>query len=104
MNLRFTIGFLVVAVVLGAVVFALDKFNIAAPGSANATATASAGQDLQLFSFDDSKVNSFEIRQGDKSVKIQKTGEGGWVVADSGEPANKAAFTSLIVRMSTLRG
>src|SRR3954469_23954091 len=101
MNPRFTIGFLVVAIVLGAVVFGLDKFNIANPASADATATAGATQDLQLLQFDDSKVTAFELKQGDKSVKVQKNGDA-WVIADTGEPANRASFSSLIVRISQL--
>ena len=102
MNLRVTIGFLVVAVLLGVAVYGLDKFNIGPTPSANSTATAAAGQSLQVFSFDDSKVNAFEMRQGDKMVRIEKK-EDIWTIADTGESANRTSFNSLIVRMSQLR-
>ena len=104
MNYRVTIGFLAAAVVLGALVIGLDKFNIGPTqaAQANATATTTASQQPQIFSFDDSKVTSFELHQADKSVQIQKQGDT-WVVAGSGDPANKSSFTSLIVRMSQLK-
>ena len=104
MNLRVTIGFLAVAVILGVLVFGLDKFNIGptSAAQANATATTTASQQPQIFSFDDSKVTAFELHQADKSVQIQKQGDT-WVVAGTGDPANKSSFTSLIVRMSQLK-
>jgi Domain of unknown function (DUF4340) len=104
MNLRVTIGFLAVAVLLGVLVFGLDKFNIGptSAAQANATATTTAAQQPQIFSFDDSKVTAFELHQADKSVQIQKQGDT-WVVAGTGDPANKSSFTSLIVRMSQLK-
>src|ERR1700730_10574740 len=104
MNLRITIGFLAVALVLGVVVFGLDKFNIGPTASANATATAvaTAGQQPQVFQFDDQKVNAFELHQADKSVRVEKQPDG-WFVSGTTDPANKASFTSLIVRMSTLK-
>jgi hypothetical protein len=104
MNYRVTIGFLAVAVVLGVLVVGLDKFNIGPTqaAQANATATTTASQQPQIFSFDDSKVTTFELHQADKSVQIQKQGDT-WVIAGSGDPANKSSFTSLIVRMSTLK-
>jgi uncharacterized protein DUF4340 len=104
MNYRVTIGFLAVAVVLGVLVIGLDKFNIGPTqaAQANATATTTASQQPQLFSFDDSKITTFELHQADKSVQIQKQGDT-WVVAGSGDPANKSSFTSLMVRMSQLK-
>ena len=104
MNYRVTIGFLAAAVVLGALVIGLDKFNIGPTqaAQANATATTTASQQPQIFSFDDSKVTTFELHQADKAVQIQKQGDT-WVIAGSGEPANKSSFTSLIVRMSQLK-
>jgi hypothetical protein len=102
MNLRVTLGFLVVAVLLGGIVFGLDKFNIGPTPTANSTATAAAGQNLQVVTFDDSKVSAFELRQGDKRVRIEKN-QDAWVVAGTGEPANRSSFNSLIVRMSQLR-
>ena len=104
MNYRVTIGFLAVAVVLGVLVVGLDKFNIGPTqaAQANATATTTASQQPQIFSFDDSKVTTFELHQADKSMQIQKQGDT-WVIAGSGDPANKSSFTSLIVRMSTLK-
>ena len=104
MNYRVTIGFLAVAVVLGVLVIGLDKFNIGPTqaAQANATATTTASQQPQIFSFDDSKVTTFELRQADKSVQIQKQGDT-WVIAGSGDPANKSSFTSLLVRMAQLK-
>jgi hypothetical protein len=104
MNFRVTIGFLAVAVVLGVLVFGLDRFNIGptATANANATATSTANQQPQIFSFDDSKVTAFELHQADKSVRVEKQGDA-WTVAGTSDPANRSSFTSLIVRMSTLK-
>jgi Domain of unknown function (DUF4340) len=104
MNLRVTIGFLAAAVVLGVLVFGLDKFNIGptATANANATATTTASQQPQIFSFDDTKVTAFELHQGDASARIEKQNDT-WTVAGSGAPANKTSFNSLILRMSQLK-
>jgi hypothetical protein len=104
MNLRVTIGFLAAAVVLGVLVFGLDKFNIGptATANANATATTTAGQQPQIFSFDDTKVSAVELRQGDKMVRVEKQGDG-WVIAGTNDPANRTSFNSLILRMSQLK-
>lgn len=104
MNYRVTLGFLAVAAVLAALVIGLDKFNIGptSTAKANATSTTTAAQQPQILSFDDSKVTAFELHQGDQSVRIEKQSDA-WVVAGSGAPANKSSFTSLIIRMSTLK-
>jgi hypothetical protein len=104
MNLRITVGFLAVALVLSVLVIGLDKFNIGPTSSnnANATATTTAGQQPQVFQFDDSKVNAFELHQADKSVRVEKQPDG-WMVAGTSDPANRSSFTSLIIRMSTLK-
>jgi hypothetical protein len=104
MNYRVTIGFVAAALVLAALVIGLDRFNIGptASNNANATATTTAGQQPQIFQFDDSKVTAFELHQADKSVRIEKQGDA-WVIAGSGEAANRSSFTSLIVRMSQLK-
>jgi hypothetical protein len=104
MNFRVTIGFLVAAAVLAVLVVGLDKFNIGptATANANATSTTTAAQQPQIFSFDDTKVTAFELHQGDQSARIEKQGDN-WVVAGTGDPANQASFTSLIVRMSQLK-
>jgi hypothetical protein len=104
MNFRITIGFLAAAVVLAALVFGLDRFNVG-PTQANiaaATSTSGAAQTPAIFQFDDSRVNAFELHQGDKTVRVEKKGDS-WTVADSGDAANRASFSSLIVRMSTLK-
>jgi hypothetical protein len=105
MNLRVTIGFLLVAAVMGGLVFGLDKFNIGPTSSAlaNATATTTASQQPQVFQFDDQKVNALELRQADKVVRVEKQGDNPWVVAGTTDPANRSSFTSLIVRMSQLK-
>jgi Domain of unknown function (DUF4340) len=104
MNLRVTIGFVAVAALLAALVVGLDRFNIGPPSTANAdaTATATGNQQPQIFSFDDTKVTAFELHQGDKTARVEKQGDN-WVVAGTGDPANKASFTSLILRMSQLK-
>jgi hypothetical protein len=104
MNIRITIGFLAAAVVLAALVFGLDKFNIGptATANANATATTTASQQPQIFSFDDTKVTAFELHQGGNSVRIEKQNDT-WTVVGSGAPANKTSFNSLILRMSQLK-
>lgn len=104
MNLRVTIGFVAVAVVLAALVVGMDKFNFGpqSTANANATATATGNQQPQIFSFDDTKVNAFEVHMGDKSARVEKQGDN-WVVAGSGDPANKSSFTSLILRISQLK-
>ncbi|MDQ6675610.1 MAG: DUF4340 domain-containing protein [Chloroflexota bacterium] len=104
MNLRITIGFLAAALILSVLVIGLDKFNIGPTSSANAnaTATTTASQQPQIFQFDDSKVNAFELHQADKSVRVEKQ-PNGWMVAGTGDPANRVSFTSLITRMSTLK-
>jgi Domain of unknown function (DUF4340) len=104
MNYRVTIGFLAAAAVLAILVFGLDKFNIGptATANANATSTTTAAQQPQIFSFDDSKVNAFELHQGDQSARVEKQGSN-WVVSGTGDPANQASFSSLIVRMASLK-
>src|SRR6266849_2465836 len=105
MNIRVTLGFIVVALVLGAAVYGLDKFNIGptAAANANATATTTASQQPQIFQFDDQKVNAFELRQADKVVRVEKQSDNTWVVAGTPDRANRSSFSSLIVRMSTLK-
>ncbi|MBO0881335.1 MAG: DUF4340 domain-containing protein [Mycobacterium sp.] len=104
MNYRVTLGFLVAAAVLAVLVFGLDKFNIGPTptAAANATATATGSQQAQIFSFDDTRVTAFELRQGGQSVHIDKQGDT-WIVAGSGAPANKSSFNSLITRMAQLK-
>jgi hypothetical protein len=104
MNFRVTIGFLAAAAVLAVLVFGLDKFNIGptATANANATSTTTAAQQPQIFSFDDSKVTTVELHQADKSVLVNKQGDT-WTVASSGAPANHASFSSLLVRMASLK-
>jgi hypothetical protein len=104
MNFRITIGFLLAALVLGGLVFGLDKFNVGPTTSANANATATTTASLQpvIFQFDDSKVTAFELHQGEKTVRIEKQGDT-WMVAGTSDPANRSSFTSLILRMSQLK-
>ena len=104
MNLRVTIGFVAVAAVLAALVIGMDRFNIGPTTTANANATATATGNLQpqIYSFDDTKVTAFELHQGDKTARVEKQGDS-WVVARTGDPANKSSFTSLVLRMSQLK-
>jgi hypothetical protein len=104
MNPRVTLGFVAAVVILAALVFGLDKFNVGqGQAQANATATSAAGEELQIFQFDDKQVNAFEIHMGDKSARVEKQDDN-WTVAGTGDPANKSSFTSLIIRMSQLKG
>jgi hypothetical protein len=103
MNPRVTLGFLAALVVVALVVFGLDRFNVGPTAGASATATSVAGQSLEIFKFEDSKVTAFQIRQGENSVRIEKAADS-WTVAGSGEPANRSSFNSLMIRMSTLKG
>jgi Domain of unknown function (DUF4340) len=105
MNLRVTLGFLIVALVMGVLVVGLDKFNIGptAASKADATATTTASQQPQILQFDDQKVSAFELHQADKTVRVEKQGDGTWLVAGTSDPANRSSFTSLIVRMSQLK-
>src|SRR5258708_24135778 len=103
MNLRITIGFLVVALVLAVAVVGLDKFNIGPTASANATATAitTSGQQPQIFQFDDQKVNAFELHQADKSVRVEKQPDG-WIVAGRKHPAHPWSVPPPLHPMSPL--
>src|SRR6185312_14747022 len=80
----------------------LDKFNIGPTPAANSTATAVAGQSLQFITFDDTQVAAMELRQADKSARVEKN-QDAWTVAGTGEPANRIALNSLVSRMSQLR-
>ena len=104
MNYRVTVGFLAAALILAAIVTGLDRFNIGptAANQASGTATVTASQQPQIFSFDDTQVTRFEIRQGDKTVVIVKQNDQ-WTIESTSEPANRSSFTSLIVRMSQLK-
>ena len=102
MNYRVTVGFLVALAVVAAVVFGLDRFNIGPTPTANATATSVAGESLQIFRFEDARVTAFEVGQAERTVRVEKSGDA-WTIADTGEPANRSSFSSLIIRMSQLR-
>jgi hypothetical protein len=104
MNYRVTIGFLAAALVLAVIVVGLDRFNIGPTqtANANATATTTASQQPAILQFDDTKVTALELTQAENSVKVEKQGDT-WVVAGTADPANRSSFTSLLVRMSTLK-
>ena len=104
MNFRVTLGFLAAAAVLAVLVVGLDKFNVGptATANANATSTTTAAQQPQIFSFDNTKVTAFELHKGGQSVHIDNQ-DGNWVVAGTGDSANKSSFNSLISRMRTLK-
>jgi hypothetical protein len=105
MNLRITLGFLIGALVLGVLVVGLDKFNIGptSAAQANATATTTASLQPQIFQFDDTKVKALELHQADNSVRVEQQADRSWLVAGTGEPANKSSFSSLVARMSQLK-
>src|SRR5258708_35231518 len=100
MNFRITIGFLLAALVLGGLVFGLDKFNIGPTTSANAnaTATTTASQQPVIYQFDDSKVTAFELKQADNTVRIEKQADVR-VIAGTSHQANSSSFDSLIFRV-----
>jgi hypothetical protein len=104
MNYRITIGFLVAALAMAVLVFGLDRFNIGptATNIANATATTTASQQPSILAFDDSKAVAIELHMADQSVRVEKQNDN-WVVAGTGEPANRSSFMSLLVRLSQLK-
>ncbi len=101
MNLKVTAGFLVVLALLAAVVVGLDRFKV---GQSQATAEAAQDEALAIYQFDDRQATAFVARSGDKTVRFEKDGESNWKIAGSEEPPNKTALTSLLIRMSQLRG
>ena len=103
MNYRVTLGFLAALAIIAAVVFGLDRFNIGPSPTANATATSVAGENLQMVRFDDSRVTALDMRQGEREVRAVKNGDT-WIIAATNEPANRSTLSSLIIRMSQLRG
>jgi len=104
MNYRVTLGFLVAAAVLAVLVVGLDKFNIGPTSTANASATSTttAAQEPQIYSFDDSKVTTFQLMQNGQTVQVDRQ-NGMWVVDGSGDPANQVSFTSLVTRLAQLK-
>jgi len=103
MNYRVTLGFLAALAIIAAVVFGLDRFNIGPSPTANATATSVAGENLQMVRFDDSRVTTLDMRQDEREVRAVKNGDT-WIVAATNEPANRSTLSSLIIRLSQLRG
>ncbi len=102
MNYRVTLGFLAALIAISLVVFGLDRFNIGPSPGADATATSVAGQNLQILQFDDTQVSAIELRQGERSTRVTRSGDA-WTLAETGEPANRSSFNSLGIRMSQLR-
>ncbi len=100
MNVRVTIGFLVALAILAAVVVGLDRFNVGQPQAKE----AAKDEELTIYQFDDRNVTALTVRAGDKSVRFQKEGESEWKIADSQDPPNRTALTSLLIRMSSLKG
>lgn len=99
MNVKVTLGFLVVLVLLGGLVVGLDRFKV---GQAPATA-AEQQQELTIFQFDDRKAQSFTLRDGSTTVKFVKTGDN-WAIEGMSDPPNRISLTSLLIRLSQLKG
>ena len=47
-------------------------------------------------------MTALELHRGDTTARVEKQGDT-WVVAGTGDPANKSSFTSLVLRMSQLK-
>ncbi|MBI4582051.1 MAG: DUF4340 domain-containing protein [Planctomycetes bacterium] len=100
MNFRVTLAVLGVLVVLTGIVVGLDRFNVGQPQ----TKEGEKDQELTIFQFDDRQVAAFVGRVADTTVRIEKAGEVEWKIADSGEPADRLTLSSLLIRMSQLKG
>jgi hypothetical protein len=100
MNPKVTLGFVVALALVAALVVGLDRFNVGKSQSQD----SAKSEELTVLQFDDQRVKSFLGRVGDKTVRFEKDGESNWKLADSGEPANRVSLSSLIIRMSQLKG
>lgn len=101
MNPRVTVGFVAALALMALLVVGLERFG-PAPIDPNA-ASAAKPEEITVFQFDDRQVTSWTGRAADKSVRMVKDGEN-WTIADTQEPANRFSLTSLIIRMSQLKG
>jgi hypothetical protein len=98
---RVTLAFVAAVAVLAGVVIGLDRFQVGQP---TPSATATAGAQIAVFSFDDQKVTTVQLKAGDKDVLLKKDPESkSWALADTGEAANSPSITSLVFRMSSLK-
>jgi Domain of unknown function (DUF4340) len=100
MSPKVTLGFVAALALVAALVVGLDRFNVGKQQSQDST----KNEELTVFQFDDQKVRNFVGRVGDKAVRFEKDGESNWKIADSGEPANRISLSSLVIRMSQLKG
>ncbi len=103
MNLRVTAAVLVLLVVLAGVVVGLDRFKVG-QSSSSTTSASQDDQTLQIFKFDDHTVNALTVRSGDTTVRFERSGDSDWTIAGSNDPPNKVSVTSLLIRMSDLKG
>src|SRR5919202_2706563 len=102
MNPRVTLGFVVALAVVAVLVVGLDRFNVG--GVSSSAATATPEPELQVFQFSDQKATAFTGRSGDTTTRFEKPAEGDWKTAGSEDPPNRTSLTSLLIRMSQLRG
>jgi hypothetical protein len=100
MNPKVTLGFVAALALLAVLVVGLERFNVGQPQSKD----NAKEEEFAIFQFDDQKVKSFIGRVGEKTVRFEKDSESNWKIADSGEPANRLALSSLLIRMSQLKG
>src|SRR4051812_28411813 len=101
MNPRVTLGFVVALALVAAVVLGLDRFNV---GGVNNSGVPTPQADLQVFEFKDDQATAFTARSGDTTVRFEKPAEGDWKIAGVDDPANRSSLTSLLIRMSSMRG
>ena len=104
MNYRVTLGFLAAAVVLAVLVVGLDKFNIGPtqPPTGQRHVHDDGRSDAPDLSVRRLEGHRLRAASGRPVGAIDKQGDA-WVVAGTGDPANRSSFTSLIVRMSQLK-
>jgi hypothetical protein len=100
MNPKVTLGFVAALAVMAALVVGLDRLNVGKPQSQD----SAKEEELTVFQFDDQKTQAFVGRVGDKTVRFEKDGESNWKIADSGESANRISLSSLLIRLSQLKG
>ncbi|MBI2755586.1 MAG: DUF4340 domain-containing protein [Chloroflexi bacterium] len=100
MNARAALAFVVVLAVLFGVVLGLDQFKV---GQATPTPTANQDESVALFQFDDRKATTVTVRSADKTSSFEKSGDT-WKITGSEDPANALSVSSLLIRMSQMKG
>lgn len=101
MSSKVTLGFVGAFALLAALVFGLERFNVGQPRAQGADSAKQ--EELAVFQFDDQQVSAFEARSGEKAVRFVRDGDT-WKIEGREEPANRVTLSSVLVRMSQLKG